>query len=409
MRAALTQLDVACALPPSFPFAASAERCARFGTSATTSRVVSHAVATEVGRGAAGSLAHNCSAPSDGDVWLSAYPRGALYMFYEGRWGTVCVHGFDRYQTFQAVYPAAGVVCRQLGYPTRSAVFVGARRTALVSGGGADGGARRRLGGVAAEAEGTGEARMGGQWRQPEARRRLRFFDPADADAALAGSSGTASADAAGSSGSTQDYGNSNRHVPMNNMWAHCRGSEPTLAHCGTDRWVYAGNQAAAEAPKCETHADDVILECAGEQAGDDAEARADEDGSGELREGSTEHLRLCGSRLRKQNRKRPMYDNSENWLGVDSGESPDWVSVDIGSESGQQLRAEGQPTAAVQGAGALTAGGGAVLAAAMAALAAAAAVAARRRARGATLRGSAWEWRGEVRHAQAAEGLELL
>mmetsp|Transcript_26895 Transcript_26895/g.63012 ORF Transcript_26895/g.63012 Transcript_26895/m.63012 type:complete len:1014 (-) Transcript_26895:3-3044(-) len=225
-------------------------------------------VSDEVNLGLARALKYNCSEPSEGDVWLSEYPRGTLYMFQNGRWGTVCVHGFDRYQTFQAIYPAAGIVCKQLGFNSRSASYVGARRS-----------------GAFEESMGAGDA-------------------PA-------------------LSLSLEDYAERDkRKVPMNSQWAHCAGAEPHLARCGTDRWVSASFSVAEAAAKCDGHGDDVIMQCAGSMGGRLYYEQPPAAGSSErhlpreLLFGSAENVKVCGSRDHQQTH-RPKYDTREHWLGA--------------------------------------------------------------------------------------------
>ena len=132
----------------------------------------------------------------------------------------------------------------------------------------------------------------------------------------------------------------------MNSMWAHCQGGESALTRCGNDRWVYAGNNAAADAAKCETHADDVIVECAGERVGSmpSQDAADDAEPDGPLVEGSARYTRVCGSRARRQNAKRPHYDSAANWLGVAAHERPAWVDVDVGPDAAPAQRAERTP-----------------------------------------------------------------
>jgi hypothetical protein len=265
------------------------QRCAALGVAAadgnggggsldpTLRRQVARAVALEVSRGAANAAEFNCTAPSEGDAWLSSHPRGALYVFQAGRWGTVCVHGFDRFQTFQAVYPAASIVCEQLGYTGRSAAFVGARRNSLDPTGANSGGdgRGRRLRGAAVNDTAAAATR-------------------ADADDGF----GVAPAATAPASGGLVV-------VPMHSQWAHCAGSESALTRCGTDRWVFS-NQAASDAPKCEDHAEDVILQCQGLQADDDDRSA----------EGRAASVRACGSRQHR-NARHPRYDTADSWIGA--------------------------------------------------------------------------------------------
>lgn len=74
-------------------------------------------VVDEIGRGYSLSTSHNCSMPAVGDVWLSNWPQGVLYLFDGARWGTVCEMGFNRYDVVSFSFPAAEIVCKQLSVP----------------------------------------------------------------------------------------------------------------------------------------------------------------------------------------------------------------------------------------------------------------------------------------------------
>lgn len=73
-------------------------------------------VTLEVYEGARVAAEHNCTRPTEGDLWLSAHPKGSLYLYKDGRWGTVCKEGFSRFHTRRNEFPAAKVACRRLGY-----------------------------------------------------------------------------------------------------------------------------------------------------------------------------------------------------------------------------------------------------------------------------------------------------
>lgn len=192
--------------------------------------------------------------------------------------------------------------------------------------------------------------------------------------------------------------------VPMTQSWVHCTGSEPHIARCGSDKWAFTAQRGPAEATQCETHADDVILECSGAQGEGEAEGGAEgaEEGGGEggaaPADSSVEGLRACGSRGHRWSYRHYRYDSTANWLGAEAagGAVSEWAAVEVGAAAAAGLGAEGKARRESAGAGVRMAAAAALVAGA-AALAAAAVVAARRARRQA------------AREADGAANFELL